>query len=112
MLDKFKDYFDFVKMSNQHKEYYDFEFSMVNDDFYKNTTYLVLNGFFSILNGNQEERIQFVGYVHKKYGNSIGMFGYGNNGKQICEILPELKLNIIFDNSIEQFLKLNHIVDT
>lgn len=96
-----REFFEFVKASEQQKSYYPFVFPDKEKD--KDDYFGVMEYFLKIMIRNQVERECFASWIKEQYGEKIGLFGVGMCGKRLLKAIPELRFSYIYDNNVKQY---------
>ena len=96
--DAYHKFFTFVKLSCSQKEYYEFKPLGLEMDRWEKS--VLVQFLLERLESNKTMRSLFLKKAYQKMGESIGLFGYGVMGKAVKRRIPELKFEIIYDNSV------------
>lgn len=95
---EYEKFFNFVSLSEQNLEHYDFHYQCVVP-LKRTREFELLKKYLEEISEKPEEKYDFVQWIYKQYGNDIGLFGCGMLGELIIFCIPELKFKAIFDNS-------------
>ena len=95
-------FWEFVSKSSTSSEYYNFHYE--KQHLLKGPhTLQFFKTLLDDLSKDKDERGYLVGWIKKRYGEKIALFGYGRLGQRIKKSIPELSFELILDNKAENF---------